>query len=203
MGSSKFFSRVILIAAIAAPLTALNTRAAFAQASPQPVAQKVKVTLNVGLGWQICDDRSQKTPVLESAFECQGLQALPTSVELELTKKPARQPDWDYYDATYTATTGFGGAKTTLELLVAYADLAGQKMAYVDGRMTTTFNGKKTEPIYFQLSGEGGFDKISYTSTYGSRIPMTVGGLASEYLPYVAFNNKPLEFSAKMIRSAR
>lgn len=168
-----------------AALVAFAGGAAWAQDSGQP-PEKIKVRLAVGFGYHVCDDRGTKLPPLAEAFLCSGLEATPHPIEIELTKQNARKPTWLFYEASHKEETSFNGAKSTLELNVAYADLDGAKWAYIDGRLISEFKGKKTEPIYFRFSGQGGFENLQYSSTYGARVPMLVGSSKSEYAPYVA-----------------
>jgi hypothetical protein len=155
---------------------------AFAQ-SQEPL----KVQLAVGLGWQLCP-KTNSLPPLGLAFYCSGLAATTDNLELELINKPAAHPDWLYWEATHFETVKFQDITSTVELLVMFAKYDGKSSAFIDGRIVSEKAGVKSEPVYFRMSADGGFENLKYTSAYGATVAVT--GMDSRFSPYVAVQAK-------------
>jgi hypothetical protein len=158
-----------------------------AQAAPPA---SLKMAVGIGLGYQLCPERKGSSlPDLQDAFLCSQKSATPQYIELELKNKPAAKPEWLYYEAPYNETVEFRDIKVTLEALVMYAKYDGKTSGFIDGRLYSEQNGKRSEPVYFRASAEGGLDKLTYSSAYGTTTPFKLSnGTTAQFSPFVAFD---------------
>jgi len=146
-------------------------------------AETYQGSIGIGVGYQLCPHRAE-LPGLDVAFNCSNLQATPRKISLTLQRKPAAKPDWLYYEAPYNETITFQNIKVTVEALVMYAKWDGKVAGFVDGRIITETDGKKSAPVYFRSTGMGGLQKIGYSATLG--VPTVYNSQRSEFSPIVA-----------------
>lgn len=145
----------------------------------------LKMKIGIGMGYQLCP-QAKATPTLQDAFLCPGLLGVTQTVELTLVNKPAAKPTWLFYEAPYTQTITFNNVTVKMDALVMYAKLDGLTMGYVDGQIVSTQNGKDSAPVYFRASAEGGLDKLSYSSAFGSASPIVLSDKSiGQFSPYV------------------
>ncbi len=160
-----------------------------AQVTP-PASLKMKV--GIGLGFQLCPEKNGAAPALQDAFLCPGMKGIAHSVELDLQNKPASNPNWLFFEAPYAETIKFNNVTVTLKALVMYAKLDTYTMGYVDGSLTSTQNGVTSAPSYFRVSAEGGLDKLTYSSSFGSVSPIVLSDKSTgRFLPYVVVQASP------------